>query len=181
MMAPKPKKTAPTWSDTKARLAEFDRAGLLAVVQDLYVASKDNRTFLHTRFGLGADALEPYKAIIARWVSPDVYKNQSISVSKAKKAVADYKKASGQPEKLAELMVFFCQCAVGFSREFGLQDEGYFDALVRMFEQALKVSVTLAPEQRDGMLDRLDHVRRISCDFGYGVGEDMEALLARYQ
>lgn len=40
-MAPKPKKTSPTWSDVKRKMAEFDRAGLLGTIQDLYAASKD--------------------------------------------------------------------------------------------------------------------------------------------
>ena len=44
------KKTAPSWSDVKARLADFDRVGLVGLVQDLYAASKDNQAFLHTRF-----------------------------------------------------------------------------------------------------------------------------------
>ena len=96
-MAAKPKKAAPSWSDVKARLAEFDRTALLGLVQDLYAASKDNQAFLHARFGLGGDVLDPYKATIDRWLWPDVYRNQDVSVSKAKKAVADYKKASGRP------------------------------------------------------------------------------------
>jgi hypothetical protein len=49
-----------------------------------------------------------------------------------------------------------------------------------MFEQALKVSVTLAAEQRNLMLDRLDAVRTISHNVGYGVGDDMDDLLAKY-
>ena len=65
-----------------------------------------------------------------------------ISVSKAKKAISDYKKAIGQPEGVAELMVFYCEQAADFSDEFGLQDDGYFSALVRMFEQALKFAST---------------------------------------
>src|SRR3712207_7311676 len=52
-MATKPKKAAPSWSDVKGRLAEFDRTALLGLVQDLYAASKDNQAFLHTRFALG--------------------------------------------------------------------------------------------------------------------------------
>ena len=60
-MATRPKKTSPTWSDVKAKLADFDRAGLLGVVQDLYASSKDNQAFLHARFGLGVDLLAPYK------------------------------------------------------------------------------------------------------------------------
>lgn len=110
-MAAKPKKAAPSWSDVKVRLAGFDRTALLVLVQDLYAASKDNQAFLHARFGLGGDVLDPYKATIDRWLWPDVYKNQDVSVSKAKKAIADYKKASGRPEGLAELMVFFCERA----------------------------------------------------------------------
>lgn len=174
------KKPTPTWSDVKAKLADFDRAGLLALVQDLYAASKDNQAFLHTRFGLGGDVLKPYKATIDRWLWPDAFKNQDTSVAKAKKPIADYKKAIGQPEGLAELMVFYCERAAGFSNDIGLQDEGYFDALVRMFEQALKASAVLTAEQRNTLLARLDAVRRISHSFGYGVGDDMDTLLAEY-
>ena len=110
-MAAKPKKAAPSWSDVKARLAEFDRTALLGLVQDLYAASKDNQAFLHARFGLGGDVLDPYKATIDRWLWPDVHRNQDVSVSKAKKAIADYKKASGRTKGLAELTVFFCERA----------------------------------------------------------------------
>lgn len=40
---PKPaRKTSPSWSDVKGKLADFDRAGLIGLVQALYVASKDN-------------------------------------------------------------------------------------------------------------------------------------------
>jgi hypothetical protein len=131
---PGPKKTSPTWRDVKATLADFDRAGLLGVVQDLYASSKDTQAFLHARLGLGVDLLRPYRDIIDRWLWPDIIKNQSTSVSTARKAIADYKKATGQPEGLAELMVFFCERAAGFSNEVGLQDDGYAGALVRMFE-----------------------------------------------
>jgi len=142
------KKCAPSWSDVKTKLADFDRAGLLGLVQDLYAASKDNQAFLHARFALGGDVLKPYKATIERWLWPDVFKNQDTSVSKAKKAISDYKKAIG---KIAELMVFYCERAAGFSDDVGLQDEGYFDALVRMFEQALKVIQSLPEDARPAL------------------------------
>jgi hypothetical protein len=129
-----PKKKTPSWSDVKAKLADFDRAGLIGLVQDLYTASKDNQAFLHTRFALGDDVLRPYKVTIDRWLWPDVFKNQDTSVAKAKKAIADYKRAVGHPVGLAELMVFYCERAAGFSNDLGLQDERYFAALVRMFE-----------------------------------------------
>jgi len=174
------KKNSLSWSDVKTKLADFDRAGLLSLVQDLYGASKDNQAFLHARLALGDDVLKPYKVIINRWLWPDAFKNQDAAVSKAKKAIADYKKAIGLPVGMTELMVFYCERAAGFSHEFGMQDEGYFDALVRMFDQGLKISRTLALEQRHGFLTRLDAVRDVCHNFGYGVGDDMDAMLAAY-
>lgn len=128
-------KTQPTWTDVKEKLAAFDLAALLELIRHLYAAHKDNQAFLHARFGLGPDVLEPYKKTIDRWLWPDVFRNQDTSISKAKQAISDYKKAVGDPEGLTELMVFFCEQAAGFCRDICQQDEGYFDALVRMFER----------------------------------------------
>jgi len=174
-------KTSFNWSAVKTKLSSFDRAGLLSLIQDLYAASKDNQAFLHARFNLGADVLKPYKATINRWLWPDMFKNQDTSVAKAKKAISDYKKAIGAPEGLAELMVFYCETAAGFSDDIGLQDEGYFAALVRMFEQALQAVRALPADQRDAMLIRMDSVRITCHNFGYGVGDDMDALLIEYE
>jgi hypothetical protein len=176
------KKTAPSWRDVTAQLAAFDRAGLLGLVQDLYAASKDNQAFLHARLHLGGDVLKPYKAVIDRWLWPDVFKNQHTSVAKAKKAVADYKKASGTVEGLAELTVFYCERASGFSCDVGMDDEPYLSALVRMFEQALTTMATLPDEQRATLRARLQVVRnRCIHNLGYGVGGNMDDLLAEHE
>lgn len=180
MTTKKATKANPGWSTVKTKLADFDRAGLIGLVQDLYAASKHNQAFVHARFALGDNVLKPYKVTIDRWLWPDVFKNQDTSVAKAKKAIADYKKAVGKPDGLAELMVFYCERAAGFSNDIGLQDERYFDALVRMFEHALKIITALPESARPDLLGRLDEVRRISHNFGYGVGDDMDDLLAEH-
>ncbi len=173
-------KATPTWSDVKARLADLDRASMLGLLHDLYAASKDNQAFLHARLRLGEDMLEPYKAVLDRWLWPDVFKNQNTSVAKAKKAVADYKRAAGSDEGLAELMVFYCERAAGFSCDVGMDDEAYLSALVRMFDHALKTIATLPQARRPALRGRLDAVRVRSHDIGYGVGDDMDALLAEH-
>ncbi len=170
----------PTWTDVKAELASFDRLGLLGLIQNLYAAHKDNQTFLHARFGLGEDVLKPYKETLDRWLWPDVLRNQNGSVVKAKQAISSYRKAVGEPVGLAELMVFYCERAAGFCSDVGYQDDGYFDALVRMFEQALKAIPQVSASDRDALTVRLDRVRVISHNFGYGVGDDMDSLLAKY-
>lgn len=49
-----------------------------------------------------------------------------------------------------------------------------------MFEQALKVTLQLPPRDGDAMIIRLDRVRTVSHNLGYGVGDDMDFLLAKY-
>ncbi len=136
--------------------------------------------FLHARFGLNADTLKPYKTSITRWLWPDISRGQDISISKAKKAVADYKKAVGRPEEIAELMTFYCEQAVGFCREVGFSDERLFVSLMGMFVQVLKLSTMLVPVQRENLLGRLNEVKRLCHDFGHGLSEEMEDLLNDY-
>ena len=171
----------PTWADVKAELATFDRPGLLTLIQDLYAAHKDNQSFLHARFGLGDDVLKPYKETLDRWLWPDVLRNQDTSVVKAKQAISSYKNAVGDPVGLAELMVFYCECAAGFCNDVGYQDDSYFNALVRMFEQALKTIAQLSASDRNPLIARLDKVLTISHNFAYGVGDDMDSLFAKYR
>jgi hypothetical protein len=162
LVAANKNRTEPTWGQVKAKLAHFDRAGLVGLLGDLHGLSRDNQAFLHVRLGLGADPLSPYKATITRWIYPDLIRGQDISVSRAKKAISDYRKAIGLPEGVAELSVFYCESAARLLSECGMEDEGYFTALVRMFDQALGVIRTLNPSEQQALLQRLDAVRSIT-------------------
>jgi len=179
-MAKRQSKSQPGWTEVKATLAGFDRAALLGLVQDLYAAHKDNQAFLHARFGLGENALEPYKKTIDRWLWPDMVRRQDTSVSKAKRAITDYKNALGDIEGVGELMVFYCERAAGFSRDVSHDDAGYFDALVRMFEQALMTATTLSASVHGNLIVRLERVRNMSREFGYGVADHMDVLLSEF-
>jgi hypothetical protein len=155
-----------TWSAIKTKLADFDRPGL---IQDLYAASKDNQAFLHTRLAPGVDVLKPFKATITRWINPPKIP-APISVAKAKKAITDYKKAVGRPEDLAELTVFYCEEVFAFLRNVGMEDDGYYDALVRMFEQAVGHALASPVPAQVTFTERLDRVRKLGQDLGWGVG-----------
>jgi hypothetical protein len=169
-------KTAASWSSVKAGLREFDRTALLGLLQDLYGASKENQAFLHARLNLGSNPLDPYKAAISRWICPDVLRNRPVSVAKAKKAISDYKKAIGHPEGMAELTTFYCEEVIAFLNSCGMEDEGYYAALIRMFEQALKWAMHLSANSRTSFLDRLHRVREAGRRVGWGVGDELGCL-----
>jgi hypothetical protein len=170
------KNASPTWSDVRTALLDFDRAGLRGLVQDLYTASKDNKAFLHARLGLGHDQLQPFKASISNWICPDAMNNQAMSVSKAKKAIADYRKAIGRPEGMAELSIFYCEEAFGFLESCSMEDESYFAALIRMYGRSLKFVSSLPPVERATYLERLDKLRSRGRQIGWGVEEELNSL-----
>jgi hypothetical protein len=123
------------------------------------------------------------RPIRKRWTAGSgriVLRNQDTSVVKAKHAISSYRKAVGGPAGLAELMVFYCEPAAGFCGDIGYQEDGYFNALVSMFEQALKAIAQLPTSDRNALMARLDRVRVISHNFDYGVGDDLDSLLAEY-
>ena len=166
----------PTWKDVKATLQDFDRVGLQGLVQDLYTASEDNQSFLHARLGLGSDQLKPFKDVITRWINPDIMRNQPVSISKSKKAIANYKKAMGRPEGMAELSIFYCEEAIGFLEACGLEDESYFLALIRMYDQATDIVLQLSPSDRAPYVERLNKLRLSARHVGWGVKDQLNDI-----
>ena len=166
----------PSWKDVKTTLLTFDRTGLLGLVQDLYAVSRGNQAFLHARLGLGPDPLAPFKASISRWINPDLMRNQRASVSNAKKAIADYKKAIGDPDGLAELSIFYCEEAFSFAESCSYDDERYFVALTRMYARSVRCVLDLPVINRRGYAKRLENLKSRARHLGWGVEENVEML-----
>ena len=103
-------------------------------------------------------------------------KNQPISVSKAKKAIADYKKAIGRPEGMAELSIFYCEEALGFLDSCSMEDESYFAALIRMYGRSLEFVSSLPPAERTTYLERVDKPRSRARNVGWGVEVELNSL-----
>jgi hypothetical protein len=170
-------KSQSAWTDVKAKLASLDRKGLLGLIWDLYAAHKDNQMFLHARFALGA--LSPYKETIARWLWPDSFRNQDTSVLKVKKPICPIQEGDCGCRRTGRVDGFLLRTAAGFSSDLGYH-ESYFDALVRVFNQAIVTANRLPGGSRNALIVRLDRVRSISHELGYGVGDAMDFILAKY-
>ena len=176
MIVAEEKSTLPSWKAAKVVLQSFDRAGLLGLVQDLYAVNKDNKAFLHARLGLGSDQLAPYKAIISRWICPDLVRSQSVSISKAKTAIADYQKAIGEPAGLAELSIFYCEEAFSLLESCVFEDGRYFVALIRMYDQAVKRVLDLPVAERHGYAKRLGNLRSRARPIGWGIEDELDGV-----
>ncbi|SHK40783.1 hypothetical protein SAMN05444159_3183 [Bradyrhizobium lablabi] len=98
------------------------------------------------------------------------------SASKAKKAIADYKKAIGRPDGMAELSIFYCEEAFSFLESCTIEDESYFAALIRMYERSLEFVSSLPLAERATFLERLDKLRSRGRHVGWGVHDELNSL-----
>lgn len=174
----KPPKSKPTWSDIKGKLADFDRAGLIQLVSDLYSYNKDNQTFLHTRFALVQNALEEYKKRISNALYPDIgRRNVDPSVATARKAISDYTKAVGDPLGILELRMFSCETAVKFSMDYGYSDIGYLEALLRQYRDVCRMLPDIPEPPLTQYVERMQRLQDDAVHIGYGVSIEMDDLL----
>lgn len=152
----------------KSALVDIDHKQLLKLVADLYRFSKENQAFLHARFGVADDPIEPYKKTIDECMHPDIYSNKPIQIAKAKKAISSYSKAVGDPLGVIELMVFFVECGNNFTVSFGDIDEGFYDSLNGMYRRAIQKILSLPEEQQSVFRVRLEQIMTSSSGIGWG-------------
>lgn len=166
-----------SWREVKQQANKLEQTTLLALLGDLYELSEDNRAFVLARLGIGEDPLAPYKAVIDRWVCPNVQRNQDISVRRAKNALSQYKKAVGDAQGIAELALYYCEACADFLSFCGVEDEAYFVAIVNVVEQALNALIELDEKGQQALLERLYILWSQSTDWGWGVSEDIISLM----
>jgi hypothetical protein len=103
-------------------------------------------------------------------------RSQPVSVSKAKKAIADYRKAIGRPEGLPELSIFYCEVAFDFLESCGMENKAYFLALIRMYDQTLQYALKLSPAERSTYVERLNRLRSRARCLGWSVEDELNSL-----
>ena len=130
----------PTWRDVNSVLQDWEKDRLIGLIQDLHKLSGTNADFLHARL-LDADAaqsLVPYKKRIKQAISPAQPWKQDVQLREGRKAISDYKKASGDVRGVLTLMVYYIQCGNDFTLEFGDIDETFYNSLCSMLDQVKK-------------------------------------------
>ena len=74
---------------------------------------------------------------------------------------------------MAELSTFYCEEALDFLESCGVEDEGCFVALIRMYDRSLKRVLNLPAADRARYLERLDKLRSRAGSLGWGVQDEL--------
>ena len=157
------------WSAVRQQLATREKPALLALLKDLYDAAGGNRDFIHARSKAGecgGEVLEKYRGKIVEQFFP-ARGDGKLKLGEARKAIRDYRKATGNLLGTAELLLTYVENGTKFTHLYGDMDERFYNSV----ESALDELAALLREAR-GMYpqfsDRLARVEQMDDGICWG-------------
>jgi len=168
------------WKDVRSKLYEISKEDLISLVKELYQLNEQSQLFLETRFGNRKEGLEEYKLIIEESICPSEPWKRGVSLSTGRKAIRDYKKALGDPKGLIDLMVYYCECGVAFTNQFGDIDERFYASIESMYQDALEL-LKKHYRYRDKFSTRIQKIVDETRDIGWGFHDTLADTFQEYR
>ena len=170
---PKPAKKKGDWATARQHLLTLEKPALLALLKDLYDASAPNRDFIRARCraeDAGGEVLEKYrKRIVDQFFPLRGYGNPKLS--EARKAIRDYRKATGNIPGTAELLMTYVENATEFTRNYGDINLPFYNSVCSVLGELDALIRDDPKEMYPKFEQRLIQVDSMASDIGWGFGD----------
>lgn len=133
--------------EIKAELTKLDKDSLIKHISELYKKYKPVKEYFD--FYINPDeeeVLAVYKAKVREGFYPK--RGYNLKLSMSRKAINDLKKLGVSTECLADVMLYFVECGVEFTNEFGDIDDNFYTSVENTFEKAIELI------NQSGVLDK---------------------------
>lgn len=167
-----------SWQKVKIILSNKDKPELIELIADLYSLNTTNKNFIYTKYSL-TNPIELYKEIIRQSLYPDIGRNMRLSLSKAKKAISEYRKASNDPNGVIELMVYYVECGNQFTVDCGDVDEQFYYSIESMFTKIIEMLPQFDKTTVDSYLLRLENLVEKAKNVGWGYYDYLVDVLSQ--
>jgi hypothetical protein len=175
------------WSELKPLLEGLPPQALIDLLQGLYRLSPQNKAWLTARFSplrAKAEYLEKCRQQIIRLVY-DPRRNipPMPRFRDAKKVIAEYKSATGDPAGVLDLMLTYVERGHAFTNDFGDIDAPFYDALINMlehFENDLQRLPNWLALYETRFRARLLAMAK-TADIGWGYGDFVQQVFAELE
>jgi hypothetical protein len=164
------------WAQVKSLLKSRNDVALLGLLRDLYELSEENRHFIQAKLTCDTSTLRPYLEAVEKALYPDVYRNQPVRLGEARRAIAEYKKATKDGDGTLELMLRFVECGTEFTAEFGDIDERFYSSLSSMFARVVDAVGLLPAATQRPRVERLCQVVERARAVGWGYHDEIADL-----
>ncbi|MFZ3140011.1 hypothetical protein [Polaromonas sp.] len=171
------------WTTIRQQLVTLEKPALLALVKDLYQAAPGNRDFLHARYSPqegGAEGLEAYRRKIVEQFFP-ARGFGKLKLAEARKAIRDYRKATGQLAGTMELMMTYVENGARFTEEYGDIDERFYDSVESVLDELAALLLGEAWKLYPEFEHRLARVKNMTADMGWGFGDHVTEVVSELE
>lgn len=165
----------------KSILVDKEKSELFKLIADLCSSSAENRSFIHSRYSLGWQILEPYKSIISDSLYPDVYENKPIRLSVGKKAISDYFRATKDKVGQLELMVHYLETGNQFTVDFGDIGEQFYSSLESMFRRMVTELKKQPADVQEKYFSRIKDIVFSAKNVGWGYYDYISDIFSEYE
>jgi hypothetical protein len=181
-------KKSGTWTTIRQQVSSWDKSDLIALIKDLFEADSGNRDFILARCKAGEDTtevLERYRGKIVEQFYP-ARGFGKLKLGEARKAIRDYRKATGSLPGTVELMMTFVENGVKFTHDFGDIDERFYNSVESMLDELAALFRGAAKAIYPQFQGRLARLEKLTDGIGWGfhdfIGEvvgELEEDLSR--
>ncbi|MDJ0365220.1 DUF6155 family protein [Hymenobacter sp. H14-R3] len=166
-----------TLADVKKELQQLEKPQLIALLSELYKKHKNVKEYLD--FYVQPDEavlLAAHRERVLRAFYPKRGYNYDLRVGKA--AISDFRKLGGSTQAQADLMLYYVECGVRYTNDYGDINEGFYLSLEKMYEQALAL---MRPEKLlPHFAERSHRVVTDTSGMGWGFHDMLAELYEEY-
>jgi hypothetical protein len=176
-------KTPGGWSAVRQHLATWSQHALLALVKDLYDTDTENRDFIQARCQAeagGGEVLEKYRRKIVEQFFPTRGEGK-LKLGEARKAIRDYRKATGNLSGTAELLITYVESGANFTHEYGDIDERFYSSVESALDELAALLRGEAREIYPKFRDRLASVEQMTDGIGWGFHDFVADIVGRLE
>jgi len=179
----KPTKKPGGWSAVRQHLTSWDKPALLVLVKDLYDAAAVNRDFIQARCQAdesGGEVLEKYRSEIVEPFFP-ARGFGKLKLGEARKAIRDYRKATGNLTGTVELLMTYVESGTRFTQEYGDIDERFYSSMESALDELAAVLRGEARGVYPQFRDRLARVEQMTDGIGWGFHDYIGDVVGRLE
>jgi hypothetical protein len=156
----------------------------VALLQELYQLSDENRTFLHSRLlpNLRRETIDAIKSKLATLTSQKTVFAGRFSHVAIKRLVDQYHKAADDPAGVAELLIADIDFTLATFNSIGGDDEAMVDHAYACRERRHTTLQSLKPDLRPPLCRELHKLgSRWQNKFGYGISDELWDMAVHWE
>ena len=174
-----------TNTEIKKAIKGYDRDECVGLILEIAKSCSQAKEFLTLKLAEDNGAiLDKYKKIVRNEFYPARGYGR-LNLREAKKAISDFKKLSTDKKMVLDLMLFYVECCVEFTKAYGDIDDSFYYSAESVYGQVVKEVINLDMPVYEEFSGRLAGVVDDSSGIGWGFHDCLQEmhseLLAIYE